>query len=340
VAVLAVIGYHASLRGLGGGAIGVTWFFVLSGFLITTLLLEEADQDGIQLRRFYLRRALRLLPTLYIVLGTFLVISLFAASIDGRQFIASGLYFMNMFSLVYPHADRPVYLIHLWSLSLEEQFYLIWPLILVVVRRTRTLAAFAALAVALAIAQRVLVAYDVTQSAWLTLPFFSMDHFAVGAVLAHLRRGSRLEAIVRVRGVLLGAVGIAVFDVLTPESTLPLVRTIRPSISELAIAVVIAHVVTRPEGLLARGLRVRPAVYVGGLSYALYLWHLPFFELFTAEARPDMAPLVRQTLKLGLPILASIVTYHLAELPLRRLRARLRPVSEPAVVHVAPALDH
>ncbi len=136
--VLAVIGFHAELPYFRGGFLGVEVFFVVSGYLITQLLLEEQRKTGrISLPQFWLRRARRLLPALFVLLLAALALSLTVApdALSGtRGDCAAALFYVsNWWQVIHHHSyfmdvERPPLLLHLWSLSVEEQFYLVWPL--------------------------------------------------------------------------------------------------------------------------------------------------------------------------------------------------------------------
>jgi peptidoglycan/LPS O-acetylase OafA/YrhL len=138
LAVLSVIAFHAELPRFNGGFLGVEVFFVVSGYLITSLLLDEREKTGrVSLARFWLRRARRLLPALFVLLLATLTLSLTVApdslATTRTDSAAALLYVSNWWQVVHQHSyfmsvDRPPLLLHLWSLSVEEQFYLIWPL--------------------------------------------------------------------------------------------------------------------------------------------------------------------------------------------------------------------
>src|SRR6201999_2747744 len=139
LAVLAVFGYHAGLGWLPGGFLGVDVFFVISGFLITSLLLQEFRGNGkIELTRFWLRRARRLLPAVGVLIAVAMIVSAIAepAKIDEiRGDALSSLFYFANWHFIYEHTSyfeqfgRPSLFTHLWSLSVEEQFYLFWPLV-------------------------------------------------------------------------------------------------------------------------------------------------------------------------------------------------------------------
>jgi len=139
IAMLAVLGFHSMVSHMRGGFLGVDVFFVISGFLITILLLgEQRDTGRIALGKFYCRRALRLFPALFVCLGFWLVYTaLFASRQDLRhEILPVSFYYANWYTIW--HGDGSLKMFgHAWSLSLEEQFYLIWPVILIVARQLR-----------------------------------------------------------------------------------------------------------------------------------------------------------------------------------------------------------
>ncbi len=168
--MVAVILYHAGVSWMPGGFLGVEVFFVVSGFLITALLLEERNESGgIDLRQFWIRRARRLLPALYLLLAVVSVASLLAwrdaAGRMGGDVLAALIYVSNWWQILldesyFAQSGRPPLLLHLWSLAVEEQFYLLFPplfaLGLVTIGRVRTRTAVLGTAVASAVWMAVL----------------------------------------------------------------------------------------------------------------------------------------------------------------------------------------
>jgi peptidoglycan/LPS O-acetylase OafA/YrhL len=327
LAVAAVIGFHAEIPGFSGGDVGVTWFFVLSGFLITTLLLEERDRFGaVDLPKFYARRALRLLPSLYLVLAAFAVISVAWAHIDWEQFVSAGFYFANLHPVVFGRDSDQSFFLHTWSLSLEEQFYLVWPLVVRKLHSPRVAAALGVGLIVAAFVSRSLVdeAYDL-----FTFPLFSFDGFAVGAFLALAVRSGRGVATLQRPVVVAAAAAVMAADVMAnarhPSALLP----VRVLVSELAVAVVVLFLVAGPDQRFRRLLRSRPFVYVGLLSYALYLWHFPVFELLTEQRAPELWRPLRHVLKFAITFAAAAFTYHVVDPPFTRWRQRVRPGAAP-----------
>jgi peptidoglycan/LPS O-acetylase OafA/YrhL len=194
LAVLGIMCFHDSIPGIKGGTAILSWFFVLSGFLITTLLLEERHKYGIiDLPRFYLRRILRLFPSLYLMIGTFLILSTIGVvSIDSREFISAALYFSNMHLLVFGQDTPHLFMEHTWSLSLEEHFYLVWPLIIMRLRTARHAMIFCFAAIGLSFAVSFMHAADIWRSPYQILPIFTLEGFAIGAVLAYQLRNPKV----------------------------------------------------------------------------------------------------------------------------------------------------
>ena len=315
LAILAVIAFHTFDAPLGG-FYGVDLFFVLSGFLITTLLLEEHDRVGsISLRGFYRRRAYRLLPGLFTVLAAYAALML-ASSRALSQVAAAGLYAANFVIASGSHMLDGTPFVPFWSLAEEEQFYLLWPLLLVLllqrrVRESRVAWALACLVIALA-AYRVGLALG---GAPATRLYYAPDTHADGLVLGCLfallrRRGLRIPGFA-------GWLGLAVLLV---AFALPSFAG-RPAfgLAPVSIAAALLTGAVLEQGRLSRCFSSRPLVWLGLISYSLYLWHFFFLELFNWRAQ------------FALPVALAVSTlcYYKIERPLRRgFRARLGQVVE------------
>jgi len=280
VAILLVMADHAGVAfAKRGGAVGVTLFFVLSGFLITTLLLEERATNGrVSLRRFYWRRALRLLPALAALLAAVALLM----AMSGRSgeilgdVIPTLFYFMNWSTVA---GNNPGLLSHTWSLSIEEQFYLVWPVLLLgllAVSRGRLtlIASLLAGATLLAVTLRVLLwsvpggyhrAYFGTDT--------RMDALAIGCLvaLAFSRRPIRVPTLGM--GALIAAIPLILWT--TNDSSM---ATVGLAATAFVAAGLVAGAAT---GVGDRVLGWRPLAYVGIISYGLYLWHRPVMKAFT-----------------------------------------------------------
>jgi peptidoglycan/LPS O-acetylase OafA/YrhL len=168
------------------------------------------------------------------------------------------------------------------------------------------------------------MAYDL-----FTFPLFSFDGFAVGAFLALALRSGRGIATLQRPVVVAAAAAMMAVDVVAsarhPIALLP----VRVLLSELAVAVIVLFLVAGPEQRARRLLRSGPFVYVGLLSYALYLWHFPVFELLTEQRSPELWRPLRHVLKFAITFAAAAFTYHVVDPPFTRWRQRVRPGGAP-----------
>ncbi|MGC4109252.1 MAG: acyltransferase family protein [Nocardioides sp.] len=350
LAVLAVLGYHLALPGLGGGLLGVGVFFTLSGYLITGILVESWEETGsFRLRRFWLARARRLLPALVLVLATVLTVTALADRRDladrwGDTWSAA-LYVANWHTIVHGQSyfERfagPGPLDHLWSLSVEEQFYVVWPLVLVVAMRLlrrgrRPVFRFTAL---LTVVSFALLAMLATPGLDNTRAYEGTDTRAggilVGALLAlawpRLQRTTwpRLTSFALQLGAVAGLGGIGWLVAQTDDYS-HATYTYGLLLLSLASAALIAGAAW-PRSVVGRLLGLAPLRWVGERSYGLYLWQLPVI----ASVPVATVAAHRWVWSAGL----TAVTVVLAELswrwvedPIRRLGllAALREVRRP-----------
>jgi peptidoglycan/LPS O-acetylase OafA/YrhL len=255
IAILLVLASHANVPGMQyGGHVGVTAFFVLSGFLITSLLIEERQTSGrVSLRRFYERRARRLLPAL-VALLVFTGVLAWATGLWAAfpiQALATAFYSGNL--AISGGLDMG-YLQHTWSLALEEQFYLLWPIVFVLVARRERLVALLVVGIVASASIRSIL--GTATDATVFRPDVRADAILVGCLLAFVRlRASRLT----------GWLGVAVLVIALfgPQMSSATVITFA-TLGAVAI-------VTSADRLSF--LRNRVLVRVGTISYGLYLWH-------------------------------------------------------------------
>lgn len=296
LAILLVIAFHAGVSTTAGGFVGVDVFFVLSGYLITGLLAHEAlDTGDIDLARFYARRARRLLPAFLLVLLATLGIALWLyAPIDlpgiARDGRAVALHYGNVLfagqALNY-HASSTNPLLHTWSLAVEEQFYVIWPLLFMFVARATNdetaLRRRLIVAVIVAGVASFVGSLIATRNAqpW---AFFGMPtriwEFALGAALGLRTLNGEEERIGGVPGVVLQAAGLAAiaFAVLTYDEALPYpgYAALLPAIGTVAI---LAGGARLTDGFITRLLSAPWLQWFGRISYSWYLWHWPLVGL-------------------------------------------------------------
>ncbi len=349
VALLIIMGYHFGVGWLQGGFLSLDIFYVLSGYLITGLLLSEyRKRSAIKLSAFWLRRARRLLPALLIVLVVVTLMVRYAEPAglypDFRISALSALfYFSNWWQIAaqsnYFFATGPVYpLTHTWSLAVEEQFYLIWPLVVLAVmtlsgtfkRGLRNLLVVSAVGAVGSIVEMALL-YSPTANNTTRLYFGTDTHaqsILIGAVLACTltviqgRRGSEGMAppatTPMARRLLtgLGLVGLA--------GTFTLTYTQKGAtsfdyhggfaLSALSAAAIIVGSACVPRGPMARALSLSPLVWMGTVSYGAYLWHYPVFVYLDA-ARTGTTGLGLLAIRFAVTFSLAGVSFYLVERP-------------------------
>ncbi|WMT74875.1 acyltransferase family protein [Bradyrhizobium sp. Ash2021] len=320
IAVLLVMNYHAFPEAIPGGFIGVDIFFVISGFLITGIIARDLDLKRFSLVGFYVRRIRRIFPALIVVLCAALVLGslwmLPAAYAQlGSDVFASAAFFANIALLLQSgyfdieSAKKP--LLHLWSLGIEEQFYLFWPLLLMLAVRLRLsiVAVASILGVGSFLLNVALIGSDPVATFY--LPFTRAFELLAGAVLARGWSGisqtgaaGNLRALI---GVGLIAVAAAVLD---PHRAFPGWWAILPVAGA-------ALLLSAPGAWFCRVvLASRPLVGIGLVSYPLYLWHWPLLVFFTIIKFNPLTLLERELVLLASGLLAW-ATYQYVEKPFR-----------------------
>ena len=337
LAVLAVVLYHIGQGWFTGGFFGVEVFFVISGYLITSLLLAEWERRGsIDLKGFWLRRARRLLPALFAMVLAVLAyaVILLPNEVAGlrRDALAAFFYVTNWY-LIFDHKSyfeavgRPPLLQHLWSLAIEEQFYLLWPVLFSLgIRKSRRLVLAAVLIAAATSAELMAVCYlpDVDPSR----VYFGTDTRASGLLL-----GVALSLLWRpwLRPMPLGRFQIAALDSLGVVAIAGIgvfclfLNEYDPFVYQggfvflaLATAVAIAVVVHPASHLGHWFLGRQPFRWIGLRSYSIYLWHWPVFMLTRPQLDVPLAGWPLVALRLALVAILAELSYRLVETPFRR----------------------
>ncbi|HEX2962247.1 MAG TPA: acyltransferase [Ignavibacteriales bacterium] len=327
MAILLVMLFHTGIPNFRGGFTGVDIFFVLSGFLITSLLLSEATEAGrINLKYFYMRRILRLLPALVLML---IIVTLTAQALNlkGSAYtdftggIITLFYSANLARAFNLH--QMGLLSHTWSLSIEEQFYMLWPLALIIMlkyvrREKRILSVVLFLSVL-----SWLIRIYLTQSGHTADRIFNGLDTRADALLAGCA-----AAIIRSMGLWTKKVS----RLKSPAYAgfiLPLLILFNISWSnhntfywvsfllEFMTAVLILHIISDEKSMIKKFLASKPLVWVGSISYGVYLWHDPVFEVMRYWGYSKLSILFSGSIiTLGI----ASVSYYLMEKPLLRLK--------------------
>jgi peptidoglycan/LPS O-acetylase OafA/YrhL len=319
IAILLVLGAHAGW--LPGGTLGVDLFFVLSGFLITSVLLSEYRAGSVSLRGFYVRRAARLLPGLWLLLAAYVAYAVIGHGAVGTPTHIAGAaligftYVANFFAATWS-PDQARYLMHLWSLAQEEQFYLVWPVVLIwLLRRCtdprRVLTVLGAIVVAVTVERWVLLEFGASTFRISFAPDTNIDSLCIGCAAALLwahHPGLRVD-----RRVVALAVGYVLFAVMVvPRLVEPErahILTVASPVYPIASAAIIVAAAT--GSAVARALSPRPLRYLGRISYGVYLWHFPLMHFAGVPAG------------LVLTALVAPLSYRYLESPIRKFGRRI-----------------
>jgi peptidoglycan/LPS O-acetylase OafA/YrhL len=338
LSVIAVILYHAGIDWIPGGFIGVEVFFVVSGFLITSLMIDEQHVSGkVSLKQFWIRRARRLLPTLFTMLIASLVAVTFFAkdsAPDFRQDVLPALgYFSNWWQIYF--VDTPYFaanslpmLRHLWSLAVEEQWYVLWPIAFVFVLGNKRIPRWISAVVIGLLAAGVMVgtalafiADDETRINFLYLSTITRSSgLLLGAALACVWHPWK-KAVVRfakMRSVFADVLALGALATLGCISTFVHVADEQLYLGGLAAAtiasaVIIAVVVRSGKSLVKRALSFPLLVEIGRRSYGLYLWHWPIFVVTGARLSS-----IRLAYALIATVIINEVVYQFIETPARK----------------------
>lgn len=321
IAVLAVVAYHCADRVVRGGFVGVDIFFVISGYLITKVIAVEIERRHFSIAAFYVRRTKRILPALFVVLATTLALGVFLLTPSelaglGKTTAATAGFVSNFVfwrdTGYFDIAAERKPLLHTWSLSVEEQFYLLWPLTLLVLSKTSLTRSAVWLALGLSFAASCYGALYRPSAAFFLLPTRAWE-LLVGAALA-LRMVPRIDAPVwrsslACAGLASMAAAILLLD---RNSTFPGWNALLPCVG----AALIIHTGDGPATVVTRVLSSRPMVFVGLISYSLYLWHWPLLSVARLTQRGELT--AGQTFSVvALAFAASVFTWRFIERPFR-----------------------
>jgi len=298
--------------------LGVRIFFVISGYIITRLLLAESERNGrINLRKFYYRRTLRIFPPFYFFLFALAVLTVFGhLDLTTKNFVPALTYTSNY---IFTGSG---YTAHSWSLSVEEQFYLLWPFVMSLFGRHRAIRAAASLILLCPLARFVILLFFRSHVAWIAPHFETVaDAVATGCVLAGLYAWLNKQ---RAYARFLASKWFLLVPIILLTVQLVFANSIRYyfliyivlgiTLLNICIALCVDWSITNHRGYVGRVLNSGPFVYVGTLSYSIYLWQ----ELFLNDKTSLHFPWVL------IPVfIAAILSYYLIEKPFLWLRQRM-----------------
>lgn len=315
LAILAVVSFHCVAPWGRGGFLGVDVFFVLSGYLITTLLAAEHRGGGIDIGAFYARRALRLYPTLLLLLAAYLALAPMLWPTDERWLVAAlnAVYLMD-YALAWWGVHGAVG--HTWSLGVEEKFYLLWPLLLPILLRTRRPISWLLAAYIAVTAWRYFITFE---WGW-AKAYFAFDTRASGILLGAI--AALVPFKVSRPAVMIACMALAIAVLLpiiatTPRSVPVAGVTLGITLAELSAFVLIGYVKDHPNNSF---LATTPMAYIGKLSYGIYLWHFPLVLLLRdVHAQPWWITLSATLL---FSVAMAALCLHLVDQPLKRWRER------------------
>jgi len=338
LSVMAVILYHAGIHWIPGGFIGVEVFFVVSGFLITSLLIDEQHVSGkVSLKQFWIRRARRLLPALFTMLVVALVAVTFFAkdsAADFRRDVMPALaYFSNWWQIYFvetPYfaANSLPMLRHLWSLAVEEQWYVLWPVVFIFVLGNKRIPRWISAVVIGLLAAGVMVgtalAFIADNENRINFLYLSTltrsSGLLLGAALACAWRPWKkaVTKFAKTRSIVSDALALASFAVLGYIAAFIHAADERLYVGGLAAAtvasaVIIAVVVRSGNSLVKKVLSIPPLVEIGRRSYGLYLWHWPIFVVTSARLSST-----RLAYALTATVIVNEFVYQFIEVPTRK----------------------
>ena len=341
VAVIAVILYHLGISWIPGGFLGVDLFFVISGYVITRLLLDSIqERGGLDLRDFYMARIRRLLPPLlFMIVVTSIVVGIWAPDTtkkfltDAPFSIFGGMNWWLVFNQqdYFESSGRPPLLQHTWSLAVEAQFYLLWPLILLVVLKyfgKKVIPAAALIIAAISGVALMLVSFqlDATNSSKVSHIYFGTDTHSIGLFLGaalavswipqnfNLQVTRRAQDFIDSIGVF-GFIGILATFALIDESEPTLYRIAFPLAGIFGTAILIS--IVHPASRFAPLLRNKVLLWIGERSYAIYLWHWVIFQISRPQVDLDGENWALFSLRILLVLAMADISLRLVELPIR-----------------------
>lgn len=322
VAVILVVAYHAFPNLRTGGFVGVDVFFVISGYLITQIVLVGLQAQTFSLAEFYRRRVRRIVPALLVVMAACCVAAwylLLPGELHwfGRSLWRCAAFLANMFFAntggYFARAEESFPLLHLWSLGVEEQFYLVWPLLLILAAKYGVTQRFLVIAILTSLGISIWGAWY-SPAQFFYYPVSRGWELAVGGLLAARQIAVPQKHIAQFMGISGLALIIAGGVLWTPDKPVPGMWSLLPTVGA-AFLIAAGERAAANRWILCN----RTMIFVGKLSYPLYLWHWPLFS-FTRILLGHASPLGLATAECAIALAAAYATYRWVEMPLRYSR--------------------
>ena len=322
LAVVPVVLYHAGIAGFSGGFVGVDVFFVISGFLITGILLGDIEQNRFSIVEFYKRRIRRILPALLIVLALTTMAAWIFLPPSNLEAYGNSMGFVTLFASNFWFRKAVDYfavssevqpLLHTWSLAVEEQFYIFYPILLYFLAKTRVKLAWVLLGIGAASLVLAIALLPYAPSAVFYLLPTRAWELIVGGLLAcgAVPRNERIDGPIGVLGAALIVLSVVFYDSATPF----------PGLAAIPPCLGAAMLIWSGSGPTYRVLASAPFVRVGQASYSYYLWHFPIFAFADYLVGGHFSPAVGLVLS-ALSLLLAFATLYLIENPVRKSKAR------------------
>lgn len=336
IAIIAVMAFNGQLLWMRGGFLGVDVFFTLSGFLITALLIQGYDPTtGMGLKNFYFRRALRLLPALLLLILFCIAYALLFQPSDKAANTLNGvfysLFYVANWAQAPPNPPGIGPLSHTWSLSVEEQFYLVWPLLLLLLLRLNSKRLVILILLVLAVISVVLNVWFWQEGVPYLRMYFGTDTKAnellIGCIAAlllswkfinpdtHLKPVFHSMALVGLGGIILAFVVARHYGAFVYNGGFTLIA--------IGTAVLILDILLYPSAI-SRCFEFPPLVWIGKISYGLYLWHYPVFEGMKRLFDGRMDPLLLQISGIVITFLIASSSYYFVERWFLKLKSRYK----------------
>ncbi len=328
VAVLSVLAFHAQIRGFNGGFVGVDVFFVISGFLITGIIEGELQRGSFSIAEFYKRRVHRIFPALFAMMAVTTAVAMAVLLPSelirfGRSLIGTSLFSSNILFYAesgYFDADAAIKpLLHTWSLAIEEQYYVIWPVLLVLAHRFGWRArGFAVVLTVASLAASVLMVKSDASAAFYLLPSRAWELLLGGLLAVDAVPRLRVRALREVGGIL--GLGLILFAVkfYSPQTPFPGWAALAPCLG----AALVLQAGRDGSSLVGRVLGLAPMRWLGLISYSLYLWHWPVIVFARIGLYLAITPVVQIGI-VALSLALATLSWAFVERPFQQARSRI-----------------